>query len=203
MLIVICGIDGSGKTTQIQMLKEKLEEKNLIYLTKQPTNFYRRYDRFRNYVNSDIKKEISILYELALLSAADRMRHYNLEIETNNNKIIICDRYVFSSYAYFMARGLKDITWLKEINKWSKLPDLTFYLDISPEIAFKRIINREGQSKKKEESDMNIMRKVRSFFLEQPWGIQDTYYIIKADRDKEMIHREIIDIVGKYINLYF
>ena len=203
MLIVICGIDGSGKTTQIQMLKEKLEEKNLIYLTKQPTNFYRRYDRFRNYVNSDIKKEISILYELALLSAADRMRHYNLEIETNNNKIIICDRYVFSSYAYFMARGLKDITWLKEINKWSKLPDLTFYLDISPEIAFKRIINREGKSKKKEESDMNIMRKVRSFFLEQPWGIQDTYYIIKADRDKEMIHREIIDIVGKYINLYF
>ena len=69
MLIAICGIDGSGKTTQIKKIKDYLEDKCEVYLTKQPTVFYRSYARFRSYVNGLESDEIK--YELALLSAMD------------------------------------------------------------------------------------------------------------------------------------
>lgn len=197
MLIAICGIDGAGKTTQIELLREELEKKREVYLTKQPTDFYRNYERFRKYVDYNIDKESEILYELALLSAADRMKHYNEEIKANKDKIIISDRYVFSSYAYFMGRGLEDIAWLKEINKYSPMPNLTFYLDITPEKAVQRIYYRDGISHKKEETDMQVMERVRNFFLKQPWGDQDTYYVIKADTGAEQVHEEIMDVIRK------
>ena len=172
MLIAFCGIDGSGKTTQINLLKEYLEkEGNPVYLTKQPTNFYRTYDRFRKYVNREIDiSDSQIIYELALLSASDKIRHYETEILPNQDKIIISDRYVFSAYSYFIARGINDIEWLKEINKYLPLPSLTIYLDIAPQIAFERIVSRDGKYTKKEETEIDTLSAVRNTFLSQPWG---------------------------------
>lgn len=200
MLIAICGIDGAGKTTQIQMLKEEFEKKTSVYITRQPTNFYRSYDRFRKYVNDTLLNTKELLYELALLSAADRMRHYNQEIVNNNNNVVICDRFIFSSYAYFTARGVDDIEWLKEINKWSKEPDFTFYLDIPPEKALQRIVTRDGKSHKSEEKDMELMNRVRKCYLEQPWGARENYFIIDADREAQYIHDDIVKIIKEIEN---
>ena len=201
MLIAICGIDGSGKTTQIELLKDYLEKNGEeVYLTKQPTSFYRGYDRFRKYVNREIDSiDTNIVYELALLSASDKIRHYETEILPNSDKIVISDRYVFSAYAYFIARGINDYKWLCEINKHLPLPSITIYLDINPMTAYKRILNRDGGYTKKEETDIGLLTLARDAFLKQPWGYTPNYYIIETQKRSILeIHNEIVQIVESY-----
>ena len=198
MLVAICGIDGSGKTTLINLLKDYFENhrKEDVYITKQPTDFYRRYDRFRQYINREVNIESSIIYELALLSATDKLRHYEMEIRPNMDKIIFCDRYVFSAYAYFLARGIKDINWLTEINKLLPLPDITIYIDVDVQQAYQRILSRDGKYTKKEETDMELLARVRKNFLDQPWGANNNYYIVNGNfRSPIEIHEEIKKII--------
>ena len=195
MLIAICGIDGSGKTTQIKMLSKRLSQYSEIYVTKQPTDFYRTYDRFRKVVNREIAMNENIIYELALLAASDKRRHYEDEIYHNRNKIILCDRYIYSGYAYFIARGFSEINWLTSLNEGLLLPDFTFYIDVPPEVALSRIVERDGKSTKKEESDFVFMKKVRSCFLEQPWGKHENYYIVNGLQSVTEINNYIYKII--------
>ena len=203
MLIAICGIDGSGKTTQIEMLKNYLEtsQRKKVIVTKQPTDFYRSYKRFRQYVNREEEKNgNNVLYELALLSATDKLKHYDEEIFPNPDHFIISDRYVFSAYAYFLARGITDIKWLKEINKHLPLPDVTIYIDVMPQTAYNRIIMRDGQYTKKEETDLAMLESVRNNFIVQPWGENPNYHIIYAEKKTKFdVHKDIITILSKYM----
>jgi len=196
MLIAFCGIDGSGKTTQIKLMHDYLIKNNIeVFLTKQPTNFYRSYDRFRLYVNREIDVNSNIIYELALLSAADKIRHYETEILPNLDKIVITDRYIYSAYTYFLARGINDIEWLSLINKKIPKPDIVFYIDVPAKIALKRIVERDGKYTKKEETDYELLEKVRENFLTQPWGKNCDYYIIDGTLSLEIVREKIFKIL--------
>lgn len=202
MIIAFCGIDGSGKTTQLKRLKNRLTLKgHKIYCTKQPTDWYRSDSRLREFLAGSIAEEGLLMRELALFSAADRLRHMQLELlpKVLEGNIVLSDRYVFSSYAYFMARGIDDKEWLMEINKFVTMPDLTFYIDVPAEVALKRIILRDGSSAKKEEKDINRLEKVRSIFLNQPWGEKQNYFMIDSTKDPEFVENEIFNITSKYL----
>ena len=206
MHIAFEGIDGSGKSTQLELLTGSLKNKTMkpIYRTKQPTNFYRSYDRYRPYVEREISTEDSkIIYELALLSAADKIRHYELEIAPNNDKIVVCDRHVFSAYSYFLARGISDIAWLKSINNFLPLPDITFCIDVAPDEALNRITNRDS-SYSREETDSEILVTTRNHFLSQPWGANKNYHIVDGSnyRTPQEINQEITDIVTLYLESF-
>jgi len=117
LLICIEGLDKSGKTTQSRLLVESLRNKGFdaVYTT-EPSNgeigrFIRRYILQR-------RERVSISVE-ALLFAADRIDHVEREIKPllNDGKIVVSDRYVYSSLAYQGAAGL-DVEWIKEINRW-------------------------------------------------------------------------------------
>jgi len=205
MLIAIEGIDGAGKTTQLDLLTNNSILKSTaksIFRTKQPTNFYRGYDRYQQYVGGEISFDNSrIIYELALLSASDKMLHYETEIMPNKSNIIICDRYVYSAYAYFLARGINDIEWLKSINKFLPLPDIVFYIDIDPNEAVNRVAQRKkGYSL--EETNIKMLSNIRNNFLVQPWGKSENYYIIDGGnlRLPEQINQEIIDVMLGYLS---
>lgn len=200
MIIAFCGIDGSGKTTQLELVWKSLENCYKVCKTKQPTNFYRQYDRFRAYVNGEIEGDNLITYELALLAACDKLRHYQIEIEpVMHDHIILSDRYVFSSYAYFTARGIEDIEWLKCINSKLPLPDLTLYIDINPEVALERIVKRDGKSMKKEEKDIYVLKKVRNCFVNKIWGNTENYHVIDGSKGIVEIHQMILGIISNYI----
>jgi dTMP kinase len=179
-LIAVCGIDGAGKTTQIARIASYLGERFPdVVTTRQPTDLYRQDPIVRAALNLDVTPE-SVAEELALFSAFDRIRHVREEIipVLQRGGAVISDRYVYSAFAYFLARGISDIEWLKQINRAAPVPDVTLYIDVDPEQAIRRILQRDGSSRKREEIDLDRMNRVRSAFVEQPWGKRAEYYRI-------------------------
>lgn len=197
MLIAFCGVDGAGKTTQLTALQKRLENLGeIVYTTKQPTDWYRNDERVHDFLCGSLEENSSLLNELALFSATDRLRHWQTEILPNLNKgkIVLTDRYVYTTYAYFLARGITDIEWLKSINKHIMLPDLTFYLDLPADVALQRIIKREGISQKKEEKDFARLNNIRNIFQNQPWGESNDFHVLDGTKDVRELEEEIFNI---------
>ena len=174
MLIAFCGIDGAGKTTQIEKTKMWLEERQLaVTVTRQPTDWYRDEPFVRNYLDTgEGRGQGRIEAELALFSACDRMRNLRIEIEPAlaRGDIVLSDRYVYSSFAYFECRVDAEFRrWVESLNSFVPEPDLAFYLDVPPEVSLVRISSRDGVAAKYEEQQLEILAAVRQLFLSQPW----------------------------------
>lgn len=140
MFIAFEGLDGSGSSTQSRLLAERLEKNGIpSLLTKEPTS------------DSPIGKMIRDILQhkwqaspeaLQLLFSADRAEHlkYKIEPALQNNRVVITDRYLFSTLAY---GGMEvDPDWLRELNKPFRLPDITFLFKLAPEECIKRIAGR-------------------------------------------------------------
>jgi dTMP kinase len=200
VLIAFCGIDGSGKTTQLRRVQAELEAAMDIevYTTKQPTNWYRKDPRVQQLMNSESDLEDLLLRELALFSAADRLRHYQTEIspQLETGSIVLTDRYVHSAYAYFTARGISDMAWLVEINKFVPLPDITIFLDVPVDVAIDRITTRLGTINK-EEINQARMNQIREIFLSQPWG-KDNFHMVDGTQPLASITTDILSYVNDY-----
>ena len=148
MLISICGIDGSGKTTQVNLLKKHLNRVNdKVIICKQHTETYYDNERYKKYLQGALDKTKLTDYEMILYASYDRMKQYQLGIlpYLEKNYIVITDRYVFSTYAYAKTRGV-DLLWTMEMNKHLPLPDFTFILDINPLEASKRTCKRDSRT---------------------------------------------------------
>jgi dTMP kinase len=142
LLICIEGLDKSGKTTQSLLLVDALRRRGFeaIYTTEPSTgeigSFIKRYVLRR-------KQRMPASVE-ALLFAADRIDHLEREIKPmlKEGKIVVSDRYIYSSIAYQGAAGL-NIEWIKEINKMALEPDLAIYIDVPVEVIMRRLKGRE------------------------------------------------------------
>jgi dTMP kinase len=198
-LIVFCGIDGSGKSTQIKLLKQFLTELGYqCEAFKQPTPWFRNNELVRRCLDeADYKVDQRFL---ALLSAADRINQISTVIEPllANGTQVLLDRYVYSSYAYLHARGLTDYQWLKTINKYVPRPDLAFYLDADPQVALSRILMRDGARHKKEEQNIGVMKRVRSRFLEL--AKEYDFRVLNGDEPVERLHQIVVQEVMSVIN---
>jgi len=143
VFICIEGIDASGKSTQARWLVRNLRRRGFdaIYTTEpsegEVGSFIRRYVLQR-------KRRVPAVVE-ALLFAVDRVDHVESRIEPalESGKIVVSDRYVYSSLAYQGAAGL-DIGWITQINRMALPPDLVIYLDVPPEVVVKRMRRRRS-----------------------------------------------------------
>jgi dTMP kinase len=153
------GLDGCGKTTQTKLLVKNLQAQgfNALY-TAEPS---------RGKIGSFLKKyclqgEKRVSSEVeALLFAADRVEHLKEEVvpALNEGRIVVSDRYIYSSLAYQGAVKL-DLGWIREINKWTISPDLAVFIDVEPEIAIQRV-----KSKKSVMENLETQRKVREVYM--------------------------------------
>ncbi len=135
--IVFEGLDGSGQSTQASLLVDFLKEKGIkAHLTKEPTD-----NLIGGLIRGQLKGEWSSEAEcLQLLFTADRAHHLEKEIIPllDSGAWVICDRYLFSTIA-FGSLEIEDWEWLKGLNKRFPLPDLAFFLRVSPKECIRRM----------------------------------------------------------------
>ncbi len=173
--VFICfeGLDGSGKTTQAQLLTARLSEKYNAVYTAEPS---------QGKIGTFIRE--CCLYEgkrlpteaEALLFAADRIEHMQNEVAPAlaQGKIVVCDRYIYSSLAYQGSAGLS-LDWIKTINARALQPDFSIFIDVSPERVLERL-----QRKKSVMETLEIQRKVREVYLK----FVEKGELIRIDGDK-------------------
>jgi len=139
LFIVLEGIDGSGTTTQMDRLANHFRnEGRTVHTTAEPSTH-----PIGKMIRDVLEKRQTLPPNaLALAFAADRLDHLEKEIEPalENGTLVIADRYVLSSLAYqSLAAPLK---WVVSINSLAKSPDMSFLLQVTPELAAERRAQR-------------------------------------------------------------
>jgi dTMP kinase len=189
LFIVLDGGDGAGTTTHSHLLKGFLEtsERFKVHLTQEPSQ-----SKIGILIREFLKnKEIPPTTD-ALLFAADRDLHYNNEIKSKLKEgyIVISDRYIESSIVYQSVQSDKiSVDWVKQINKFVGLPDITIILDIDPQIA----LARKADEDLEKFEDTSFLDKVRTLYLKR--AKQEGYYIISSDDIIEIVQDKIQKIV--------
>ncbi|MFX1375399.1 MAG: dTMP kinase [Promethearchaeota archaeon] len=186
--IVLDGVDGSGTTTHSQLLASFLDHNGYnVYLTHEPSK-----SEIGKLLRKFLKNEEIPPTTDALLFAADRDLHYHNEIKKKLDEgyIVISDRYIESSIIYQSVQS-EDITvgWIKELNKFVGLPDLTIVLDIDPKIA----LARKNDENLEKFEDTLFLDKVRDLYLTR--AKNEGYYIIGSNNIIEFVQVKIQKLV--------
>lgn len=198
IFIVIEGIDGAGKSTQAKLLAKWFEKRGYdVILTKEPTDT--AFGKLiRKLVLTGGREGIidgaKISHEAeALLFAADRAEHVKKLIEPSlkAGKVVISDRYFYSSLAYQWARGL-DLEWLINLNKFAIRPDLVILLDLPVKESMKRINGR--QLKSEFDRIAELQKRVRENYLKLVEMFPEMK-IVNALASIEDIHNDIVALV--------
>ncbi|MBR2903804.1 MAG: dTMP kinase [Clostridia bacterium] len=136
------GCDGCGKSTQLKKLSDYLTEKGVAHVFTREPGGGKISEQIREILLNGKNGEMTDECE-ALLYAAARAQHLSDKVEPalSEGKLVICDRYIHSSYAYQgYARGL-GVDFVKKINAYAEesySPDLTIFINLSPKDAFAR-----------------------------------------------------------------
>ncbi|RKD28826.1 dTMP kinase [Thermohalobacter berrensis] len=194
LFITVEGPDGSGKSTQIKLLSEYLQDKGYdIVITREPGGTKISED-IREIILDDKNTGMSPVTE-ALLYAASRAQHVYEKVipALKEGKIIICDRFVDSSLVYQgIARGL-GIEKIKEINEFAIQgikPDVTLFLNIDPELASLRRRARQNQDRLEKES-IEFHKKVYDGYLRLTKMYPERIKIIDASKSIEKTFNQI------------
>ncbi len=194
------GIDGSGKSSQVRILVERLEAAgHKVHATLEPTN-YRIGSMLRRVLTG---QEQADEYTIAALFLADRLDHihhpdYGMLAKLAAGEVVITDRYYYSSYAYHSQ--FMDMDWVIQANSLpaqALRPDLVIFLDLTAEQSMARIqANREVIEHYEKLENLIQVRKnyLKAIDLE---GHKDNVVIIDAFRSMEEIAADIWDQVAR------
>lgn len=187
------GGEGAGKTTLIDSLKKYFDENNIDYIATREPGGVKVCEEIRNIVKYSTE-EISKRAELLLFSASraeltQRLIRPSLE----SGKIVLCDRYFDSTRVYQgFANGLRDEDVMSITNFATNglVPDITFYLDIDPKVAFLR---KGGQDKgdRIEERDLSYHYMVRDGYNKIAKD-DPRFVILDATLSKETILEQVL-----------
>ncbi|RRD93023.1 dTMP kinase [Clostridiales bacterium COT073_COT-073] len=204
MFIAIEGMDGSGKSTQIELLRQKLTDThNSVLITREPGGTPIG-EKIREILLAPENIKMSVRTE-ALLYAASRAQHIDEVIEPAlaAGKIVITDRYVASSYVYQgIARelGLDPVRKINEFAIRGRMPDLTIFLFVSQEKAIQRKKAQKELDRLEAES-MSFHNRVNQGFRDLAESYQYPKVIINTDQDAQSVHREIWLAVTERLNM--
>lgn len=200
LFIAFEGIDGSGKSTQVKLLAEKLEEAgHKVYTTFEPTD-----SEIGTLLRSVLTHKLEADEKtIAALFLADRLNH----IQNKNNGLlkkleegytVITDRYYFSSYAYHGTHMNMD--WVIQSNSLAAdllRPDINIYIDVDPDVSMGRISKNRTSNDLYETSEN--LKKVRGKYMEafETLKGQEHVFIVDGNRSSEIIAAGIWDEVSK------
>lgn len=191
VFICIEGLDGCGKTTHTKLLVERLREKghNAVY-TAEPS--LGKIGKFIKEYCLHGRKRVSSIVE-ALLFAADRFEHTENEImpALNEGKLVISDRYIYSSLAYQGAAGL-NLKWIEKVNEHAIRPDLAVFIDVEPETVIERL-----KPEKSVMENLETQRKVREVYMK--FVENGELFKIDGNRSKQEVSDNILTIALRFL----
>ncbi len=209
MFITFEGIEGCGKTTQIQLLESYIRSQQIVAVfTREPGGTIIG-DMIRSILLNKDFSEMSPLTELFLYEAAraqivEEIIRPNLE----KGKIVICDRYLDATLAYQgYGRGL-DLELIRECNLKASggiVPDITFLLDCSPETGLSRAMQRiqglTGPDKEDrfEREHIEFHKRVREGYLLLSRSEDHRFRVINSERTIEAVQQEIISDLTPFL----
>lgn len=199
MFITFEGGEGTGKTTLIALVKKELESKGYnVILTREPGGSGSLFAESIRQLVLDPKYTNVNPYTEALLYAASRAQHLDEVIlpALKNKTIVLCDRYLDSSLAYQAFARELGLDFILNINKYAldHLPNLTFYIDLDPEIGLKRIKGRDKIDRLDQEK-LTFHQKVRSGYLELAKKFDDRIMTIDGDQSIDNIAKIMLDSI--------
>ena len=188
--VCIEGLDGCGKTTHAKRLEKKLSKSHNAVYTAEPSRG--RIGTFirKRYLYS--KKRLSSIAE-ALLFAADRLEHVENEIlpALRRGKLVISDRYIYSSLAYQGASGLS-LEWIEKINQHALRADLAVFIDVDPKIVMRRLKPMRSVME-----NLKTQRRVREIYLK--FVEKGELVRIDGNRSKAEVSEELITVVQSFL----
>lgn len=198
-LIVIEGMDGTGTTTQSNLLVEYLKDLGLKAMRSAEPSSSPFGQEIRKWLSEPIENEPNLLTMLALAFAADRMHHvhHTLAPALKNYDFVIVDRYVLSSLVY---QGLHlPNSFIVEINRFALVPDATLVLDVSAKTALERLGKREGNKEFYESRPM--LEKIRSRYVHFVNQDPENYILIDASLSVEQVHQQILKVIRERFHI--
>ena len=190
VFIVVEGLDGSGKTTQAVLLTKRLSQTQKVFCTAEPSN-----GKIGTFIRQSClygDKRLPTEAE-ALLFAADRIEHIQNEVKPalDEGKLVICDRYSYSSLAYQGSAGLS-LDWIKTINARALQPDFAVFIDVPAERVLERL-----RRKKSVMETLKTQQKVREVYLK----FVDKGELVRIDGDApkdvvaEALYAKVLDML--------
>ncbi len=190
--ITLDGIDGAGKSTQLKKLVSWLESLGLqVVRTREPGG-----TAVGENIRAIFLQDLPQLATEALLLFAARQELLDTVIKPAlaEGKWVVSDRSSDATYAYQGAEGL-DKNRIKELENWvlqGLRPDLSFFLDIDPEKAYRRL---RGQKDRIEKKGVDFFARVRLGYLARAKEDPERCHVINADMNKEVLFSELQQVV--------
>lgn len=202
MFITFEGIEGSGKTTQINLLFEYLKNKGYdVIKTREPGGT--RIGELLRELLLNKEREINPKTELLLIMAI-RAQHVEDVIKPamREKKIILCDRFFDATYAYQgHGRGI-DINVIEFINRFATggvTPDLTILIDCDVNDGLNRRLNDSGHMDRFEKEAISFHKKIRDAYLKLAREQEERFLVVDGSESVEKIHEIIKDRVDRFI----
>ena len=191
IFICIEGLDGSGKTTHAHRLVRNLQKKEFeaIYTT-EPSR-----GELGKFIRSSVlegEKRVPRVLETVLF-AVDRVEHLEKMVKPalQQGKIVVSDRYIYSSLAYQGSAGL-DVNWIKEINSFVLPADMAIYIDVPPEVVVKRIKRKKSVMER-----LETQRKVQEVYM--MFVNSGKLIRIDGDRPKVEVEQNILSLILEFL----
>jgi dTMP kinase len=192
VFICVEGLDGCGKTTQAKLLVEKLTKSHNAVYTAEPSS-----GKIGTFIRKGVLysgKRSSCIAE-ALLFAADRVEHVENEIlpSLRQGRLVVSDRYIYSSLAYQGAAGLS-LDWIQKINEHALRPDLAVFMDVDPRAVMHRL-----KPVKSVMENLKTQMEVRQIYL--GFVEKGDLFRIDGNKPKHVVAEELHRVVLNFLNV--
>ena len=200
------GGEGVGKSTQIDLLKRNLVNKQFnVVCTREPGGT-KEAEELRKFLVTGHKKTWDS-YSESLIFNAIRREHINKIIlpAIKDGTVVLCDRFIDSTIVYQGLVGEvseKDLLELHRKYCYNLYPDITFFLDLSPQKGLKRALKRQNSIENRFENlGINYHQKILNGFDSLQKRNPNRIIKINADNNKEIISSEISSFTKKLLNI--
>jgi len=191
-LITFEGIDFSGKSVQANFLNETLKDRKLPVLFLREPGGTEISEKIRSVLLDNANHKMSAMTEVLLYSAARaQMVRQSIIPHLEKGFVVICDRYFDSTTAYQGFGRKIDLDFIKKLNSFATeelVPDLTFLIDLDPEIALQR---KKADLDRLEKEDLEFHQRVRNGYLEIARPNTERFVIIDGKQSIQVIQDEI------------